>query len=159
MPLFIELVLQSALDLGYLLSAEVVLYPADHHLLGEIRKRDQLVGALEADRSIGRAGIGAIFSRERPVCRQNESIGGLPLKIRDPPGEGGARGSAGHGNASRGVNLSNLRQFVLLCGIAIMLKNYLAGVASPSRHLRYRDASLDPMADRSVPAVIRTVVV
>jgi hypothetical protein len=36
------------------------------------------------------------------VCRQNESIGGLSFEVGDPPSEGGARGSAGHGDASRG---------------------------------------------------------
>jgi hypothetical protein len=36
------------------------------------------------------------------VRRHHEPIGGFPLKVGDFPGEGGARGSAGHGDASRG---------------------------------------------------------
>ena len=90
--LFIEKRLQRGFNLGDLFVAEIALDPADDDLFGETIEGGHAVGlgCFEAKAAVGTSGIGAVFSVDGVVNREDDAVSGVAFEVGDAPGKGGA---------------------------------------------------------------------
>jgi hypothetical protein len=82
--LLFELIGHGLQDLGHLLSAEVVLYPADHGVSSEVLVRDGQV-TIHADAAVAAGLVGAISGVEGPVNRGDLAVSHVALKVGNGP--------------------------------------------------------------------------
>jgi len=84
--------LQCGFDLGDLFFAELVLDPTDNDLFGEVVEWDHAVrlGCFEAKAAVRTSGIGAVFSVDSVVNREDKAVSGMAFEVGDVPRKGGA---------------------------------------------------------------------
>ena len=97
--LLINLILQGSFYFGNLVSAKCFLDPGHHFGLGQIGKRDQVLGALETDAAVCASRVGIVFGVDGVVGGEYKTIGGFAFKVGDSPGGDGYWSSGlGHGS-------------------------------------------------------------
>lgn len=93
MALLVDLGLEGSLNLlHFFIAAKGFLDPADHGRFVEFRVRDEVVGALEADTTIRRTGIGIVRRGNGIVRNHHKSVIGLTFQGADTPSKVGGHG-------------------------------------------------------------------
>ena len=101
------------LDFGNLLSTKVFLDPADHCFFGQLRERDQVIGALKSKAAVGATGIGAVVSVDGVVGGEYKTVCGFALQVGNRPGIRGVS----HWNGGDGRSLGVVGKVVkVTCG-------------------------------------------